>query len=118
MQLTLPEIKKLGANLVAISPQLLDTSAATAQKNSVDYDVLSDVGNKVAGRFGLVFNVPEKYHEAFKKFGIDLPAVNGGEGWELPMTPTYVIDVNGILSTPTSIPTTRSGWNRLRLFKY
>jgi len=48
----------LGARLVAISPQLPDGSLSTAEANELTFDVLSDVGNRVARSFGLVCLCP------------------------------------------------------------
>jgi hypothetical protein len=47
-QQALGEITALGAKLVAISPQLPDGSMSTAETNRLSFDVLSDVGNRVA----------------------------------------------------------------------
>ncbi|NEQ69599.1 MAG: AhpC/TSA family protein, partial [Symploca sp. SIO2D2] len=59
LQAKLPEIQALGASLVTISPQTPDSSLSTAEKNALEFEVLSDVGNQVARAFGLVFTVSE-----------------------------------------------------------
>ena len=92
MQLVLPEIESLGANLVAISPQLPEKSLSTAEENKVTFEVLSDGGNRVAREFGLVFALAESLRPLYKKFGADVAAANGDESYELPITATYVID--------------------------
>ena len=97
MQLIVSEIKSLGATLVAISPQVPEKSLATAEENKVSFEVLSDVGNKVARQFGLVFSLPERLRTLYKKFGADVAAANGDESYELPLAATYVIDVDGII---------------------
>ena len=61
-QAALPEMTALGARLVAISPQLPERSLATAEADELTFDVLSDVGNGAARRFGLVYSVPEELH--------------------------------------------------------
>jgi peroxiredoxin len=91
----LPEIEELGASLVAISPQTPDNSLTTAEKNELEFQVLSDVGNKTANEFGLVFTLAEELHDLYKSFGLDIPKFNGDDTWELPMPGTYVIDKNG-----------------------
>jgi peroxiredoxin len=98
LQLTLPEIESLGANLVALSPQLPEKSLSTAEENKVSFEVLSDLGNKVAREFGLVFTLPESLQALYKKFGIDVAVANGDESYGLPMTATYVIDSNGTIA--------------------
>ena len=97
MQRSLPEIKSLGAELVTISPQLPDNSLSTAEKLALDFEVLSDVGNKVARDFGLVFKLTEKMQENYKNFGIDLVLANGDQSYELPIPATYVIAQDSII---------------------
>jgi peroxiredoxin len=97
LQRTLPEIEALGAQLVTVSPQLPDNSLSTAEKLDLTFKVLSDVGNKVAREFGLVFTLPEEMRSIYQDFGIDLPGANGDESFELPMPATYVIDKSGIV---------------------
>jgi len=97
LQRTLPEIEALGAQLVTVSPQLPDNSLSTAEKLDLTFEVLSDVGNRVAREFGLVFTLPEEMRSIYQDFGIDLPAANGDESFELPMPATYVIDKSGIV---------------------
>ncbi len=90
-QAALPEMTALGAQLVAISPQLPDGSLSTAEANDLTFDVLSDVGNSVARRFGLVYALPEELRAALRSNNKALPGVNGDESWELPVPATYVI---------------------------
>jgi peroxiredoxin len=94
----LPDINELGASFVAISPQTPDNSLSTAEKYELKFQVLSDVGNKLADQFGLVFKLPTELQELYNKFGIILPKFNGDESWELPMPGTYVIDKDGTVS--------------------
>ena len=91
LQESLPKIKALGANLVAISPQTPDNSLSTSEKNELTFAVLSDVGNKVAKEFGLVFTLLEELRPIYQNFGIDLPAHNGDDTFELPIPATYII---------------------------
>ncbi len=97
MQRSLPEIKSLGAELVAISPQVPDNSLSTAEKLNLEFEVLSDVGNKVAKEYGLVFKLSEKMQEIYKSFGIDLEVANGDQTFELPVPATYLVAQNGVI---------------------
>jgi len=90
-QAALPEMTALGARLVAISPQLPDGSLSTVETNELAFDVLSDVGNEVAGRFGLVYSLPEELRAALRSNNKALPGINGDESWKLPVPATYVI---------------------------
>jgi len=97
LQAALPEIQALGANLVAISPQTPDNSLSIAEKHHLSFEVLSDVGNQVARQFGLVFTVPETLRPIYQSFGIDLPAHNGDDSFELPIPATYIVNCNGTI---------------------
>lgn len=88
----LPEFKQADANLVAISPELPDHSLSVTEKHSLDFSVLSDVGNKVSRQYGLVFVLDKSLQPIYENFGIDIPENNGDDSYELPMPATYVID--------------------------
>lgn len=98
LQAKLPEIKALNATLIAISPQTPDNSLSTVEKNALDFQVLSDEGNKVAQAFGLVFTLSEFLRPIYAQFGIDLPAYNGNDTFELPIPATYVVNSDGIIA--------------------
>ena len=91
LQQILPEIERLGASLVAVSPELPDASLNTLEKHELHFQVLSDQGNRVARQFGLVFTVAEELRPVYEQFGIDIPAHNGDQSFELPLPVTYVI---------------------------
>ncbi|MCY6370586.1 peroxiredoxin-like family protein [Clostridium ganghwense] len=91
----LPEIKALGAQLVAISPELPDNSMSLIEKYLLKYEVLSDIENKVAQKFGLSFQIEEEFKSLYKGVGIDLVATQGNDNYELPIPATYVVDTNG-----------------------
>lgn len=93
----LPDMHALGASLVAVSPQTPDNSLLTAEKNALQFEVLSDVGNAVARQFGLVFSLSEGLRTVYKNLGGDLPAYNGDESYELPLPGTFVIAQDGTI---------------------
>jgi peroxiredoxin len=66
-QRVLPIIESLGASLLAISPELPRNSLGTEQKNNLTFSVLSDVGNIVARRFGIVYKLPEELVAAYEE---------------------------------------------------
>lgn len=75
------------SSLLADGPVVLSFS----EKLELAFPVLSDVGNTVAGSFGLVFTLPGALREVYAGLGIDLPAANGDETSRLPIPATYVI---------------------------
>ncbi len=57
------------------------------------FPVLSNLGNTVARRYRLVFSVPDATRLIYQQqFGIDLPAFNGDDSWELPIPGTFLLD--------------------------
>ena len=75
----MPEIKELGANLIAITPEQPDHSLSTQEKNELEFEVLSDTNNEVAKAFGILWQIPEetlRWHEEF--FELFLAEFNGG----------------------------------------
>jgi len=90
-QRALPEIVALGGRIIAISPQLPDGSLSVAEKNALEFDVLSDAGNVVGRSFGLVYGLPEELRAAMRLNDKPLPGINGDESWELPLPATFVI---------------------------
>lgn len=96
LQRALPEFQTLGASLVATSPQLPDSSLTRQEKHSLEFPVLSDVGNKVAKQYGIVFRVPDELLDVFQRRGVDLGSFNGQEGKnELPLPATFIVDSEG-----------------------
>ncbi|MGQ1784533.1 MULTISPECIES: peroxiredoxin-like family protein [unclassified Saccharicrinis] len=94
LQQELPNIKAQGANLVALTPEIPDQSISTSEKHDLAFEVLSDMGNKVAKDYGVVFkltdDVAKIYNEKF-----DLNAYNGDDSNELPLAATYIINTDG-----------------------
>ncbi len=97
LQKHLSEMKKQGAELVAVSPQSPDASLSTVQKAELSFYVLSDAGGKVARQYGLMYALPKDLQELYLEFGIDLSKVNADGKWELPLSATYVIDQSGTI---------------------
>ncbi len=99
LQSVFPDIESEGGALVAISPELPDNSLSTVEKNELKFPVLSDLNNGVARHFGIVFELPKEVEDLYKnKFGVDLPAINGSEKFELPVPATFVVGTDGIIN--------------------
>ena len=73
-----------GASLVALSPETPDNSLSTAEKNHLDFEVLSDRGNKVAHAYGVAYKIPKVVADQFKG-RLDLAKYNGDDSGELPL---------------------------------
>ncbi len=88
------ELKSLNSSIVAISPQTPDNSLSTKEKAKLEYEVLSDIDNKVAKEFGLVYSLDETLRPIYEQFGIDIPGSNNSSSYEIPMPATYIVDKN------------------------
>ncbi|HEY0802292.1 MAG TPA: peroxiredoxin-like family protein, partial [Steroidobacteraceae bacterium] len=87
----LPELTRLGARLIAISPQSAPNSRKSVRENKLSFPILSDVRNQVAESFGLKFALPDYLIDLYKSLKNDLPNFNGDSSWTLPMPARYVI---------------------------
>ncbi|RQW42815.1 peroxiredoxin-like family protein [Novosphingobium sp. LASN5T] len=97
LQAALPEFDKLGANLVAISPQTAVNSRKSVRQNELGFPILSDAHNDVAAAFGLRFELPGYLVDLYKSLKNDLPAFNGDPSWTLPMPGRFVIGQDGTI---------------------
>lgn len=97
-QRLLPELQAAGGQLIAISPQLPDSSLSTQEKNALAYPVLSDSSLAAANAFGVAFQMPAELVELYSKNGNDLPTINGNGQWVLPIPATFVFDSAGRVS--------------------
>ena len=95
LQNRLPDIAAAGGQLIAISPQVPDKSVDQISNSKLTFDVLSDIGNKLAKECGLVFTLPESLRPIYKAWEIDIPGHNGDSSFELPIPATYIIGASG-----------------------
>ena len=94
LQQELPNFKTNGGQLIALTPELPDKSLSTSEKHDLKFEVLSDVGNKIAKTYGIVFKLTEEVAETYAKF-FSIEDFNGDTSNELPLAATYIIDQDG-----------------------
>ena len=94
LQKELPAMQALGATLVALTPELPEHAEDTTKKGSLAFEVLSDVGNRVAREFGVVFKMTPDVAAAMRS-GAKTNVRNGDDSDELPLGAAYVIAPNG-----------------------
>lgn len=87
-----------------VSPQVARTTRETEEPKSMTYEVLRDLGNRVAEQYGLVFTLPEDLQAIYAKFAIDLPKGNGDGTWRLPVPARFVIDRQGVIRAVDADP--------------
>ncbi|RCW91382.1 peroxiredoxin-like family protein [Winogradskyella arenosi] len=94
LQKELPNFKAKGAQLLALTPELPDASVSTAEKNDLQFEVLSDIGNQVAKNYGIVFELTEAVAKIYNaSFGLN--EHNGDTSNALPLAATYIINEEG-----------------------
>ena len=98
LQAVLGDIRALGAELVAVTPETPDHVEATTDRAGTSFQVVHDAGNGFARSLGLVFTLPEDLRPLYAEIGIDLPATNGDATFSLPIPATYIVDRNGTVA--------------------
>jgi len=90
-----PEMKELGAEMVGISPDSVESSKANIDKNTIGFPILSDADVSAAKAFGLAFKVDDDTVTKYKGFGIDLEKASGQPHHVLPIPAVYILDKTG-----------------------
>ena len=94
----LAEIEKLGAQLIAISPEKPEYSKKNSAMQKLNFHILWDEGNRIAEQLGLKFNLPEDLKVLYRDyFHTNLKLYHGDDEWSLPMPARFVLDTNGII---------------------
>jgi peroxiredoxin len=97
LQEVVGEIKRLGATLVAISPQQVEHNLAMQQEKNLQFEMLSDPGNTVAESYRLLYQLPEELQQVYMQFDLNLPMYNNDESWILPLASRFIIDQEQII---------------------
>lgn len=97
LQQVVPDIRQTGANLVAVSPQLPKYSKQIVKKHNLEFPVLADPNNGVAGSYGLTFSLPDDLKTIYSGFGIELDRFNGNDLWQLPLPGRFIIGADRVI---------------------
>ena len=105
-----PEILKIGAQLVAITPgkkplppdhgltQVATQLGVGPEGEGRTFPVLWDEGNRTADSFGLKHDFSDAIKDSWSAGGLDIEEINGAEaGWTLPLASTYIVDKTGMI---------------------
>jgi peroxiredoxin len=92
-----PALAARGIGLVAISPQAPDGSLSTQESKALPFTVLSDPGNQLAGRLGILTAPSAGARAAQLRLGLDLTQVNADGTTGLPMPTVVVADADGVV---------------------
>lgn len=89
------KFNELDAKLVALSPETPDESVSTSNANDLQFEVLSDIGLKVAEEFGIAFTVPDDILSLYDDVGLRIRSKNGNtedSKPRLPLPATFVLN--------------------------
>ena len=91
------EVRALGAEIVVITPELERYTRALHKKLNLTFNILTDLHQKTAEQFRLVFTLPDYLRDLYKSFGSALDRFNDEPEYRLPMPARYIIDKQGII---------------------
>jgi peroxiredoxin len=92
-----PEVRRLGGEIVAISPETRQYGAAFRNHADALFPVLTDLDNGYALSLNLAFWVGDEKREAMKQMGVDIEPYNGNSTWTLPVPATFVVGRDGLV---------------------
>lgn len=95
-----PQLRELGALLIAISPQATRQNNFMLQQYGISFPLLADPGASVAEQFGIAYTVPEDHRRYFQSILVNIPFNNAGlnyhtateASWRLPLPAVFVVD--------------------------
>ena len=75
------ELKEMGVQIVAVSPDTVENLNKTVDKNTLDYTLLSDTKMEASKAFGLAYKVDDETMSMLKGYGIDLEKKLWRKSW-------------------------------------
>jgi peroxiredoxin len=92
-----PQIERLGARLLVLSPQARDKSSSLTGDGEPPFPLLRDARCNIAARYRIAFTVPQQSRAAYLALGYPVSARTGSKDWVLPIPATYVLDSTGLI---------------------
>ena len=92
-----PALADQDVRLIAISPQAPDGSLTMQEVNELTFTVLSDPGNHIAGKLGILTRPTDDTRDAQANMGIDIAAGNADGTDSLPMPTIVIVDAAGVI---------------------
>jgi peroxiredoxin len=86
------------AGRLSISQQTITENAKVLEQLKLGFPILSDQGGRLAQLFGVRWRIPELLRDIHRKSGIDLPLLNGDQGWALPIPARFILDRAGVIA--------------------
>jgi len=93
----IPQVKELGFEVVAISPDSIESSQKAVTEKEIDYTVLSDSNFEAIQKFGLAFKLDDETLVKYDGYGIKLVPMPETGDKILPVPAVYLVDAHGVI---------------------
>jgi peroxiredoxin len=93
----LPTLTEQSVPLIAVSPQKPDGSLTMREVNELTYTVVSDPGNQIAKRLGVLTAPTPAVQAVQASLGLDLALLNADGTRGVPMPTTVIVDADGVI---------------------
>lgn len=98
------ELQKMGYQVLAVSPDTAAGLEAMAGKNHLSYQLLSDHEMTASAAYGVAFKLSPEVEQAYRKHGVTLAPLPGGDGYWLPVPAVFIVDRTGVIRFAYSNP--------------
>jgi peroxiredoxin len=92
-----PELNARGVALIAVSPQKPDGALSAQEKNALSFTVLSDPGNQLGTRLGILSAQGDDMRTARATLGVNVADTNADGTDMLPMPTVVIVDTAGTI---------------------
>ncbi len=93
LQRILPQITQLGAVVLTVHPQRIDTSFRMTHKHQITYQILNNPTQHVLEMYNVKFEIPESIQQIHMDFfDLDVSKMNENGELTLPVPATFIID--------------------------
>jgi peroxiredoxin len=90
-------LKKLGYDILAISPDSASQLGATSAKNKLNYRLLSDSSMAASRALGIAYRLDDATAKKYKEYGIDLEKSSGYPHQQLPVPAVFLVGRDGTI---------------------
>lgn len=98
------DLKALGYQVIAVSPDLPKNLKKSMDKNGLDYQLVSDSNALAAKSLGLAFRVDADTYKKYLGYGINLENASGETHHLLPIPAAIILDKAGVVKFAFTSP--------------
>jgi peroxiredoxin len=98
------QLRELGFQVIAISPDPPEKLRETIQKNALGFTLLSDNGFAAATAFGLAFRLDPETEAKYQEYKIPLYSLEGQAEHLLPVPAVFLVSPEGVITFAHSDP--------------